>query len=475
MSYSTYKKFNNNNNILNVNDDNISITYIKENDNNNILKKNLSNFNIDNNNFAKNFILHPRTNELINDKIFQFFFQQYFNSKDFHEFKNLNDNEKLNFMIDLYFYVICDNNNDDNNSINNNNNSNIIIDENNFNNEISDRINLLKNENSKNNIINLMKKYGIYNLSSNFNNNNYYENYTKNKEDTFNSINNNNNLFNNNINIINTNNKKNNTTTTTTKNIFNTFPFNNNNNLNNNINNITSYNNNINNNATATTNFLKVDLNNNNIFKIGKISNGNFYNLNEENIKEIKFSIDKNIFISKNNEIKEDDQMNFILNKTKTKFNNPNLKKDFLISLNYKTLKNKNKFSKINLNNNNKNNNIFYDSFVMTQFSYFPNFSKNMILLKNKNLKNNNNEIIKKLFFNENEIVFFNQNEINKIGILLINYFKIYNNNKDLKEENLKYKNKIQNMKELLMNYTNNAKERIIGSKKFLDNINNIN
>ena len=473
MSYSTYKKYNNNNNILNNNDDNISITYIKENDNNNkFLKKNLSNFN-NNNSFIKNFIIHPRMNELINDNIFQFFFQQYFKSNDFHEFKNLNDNEKVNFMIDLYFYVICDNNNDDNNSINNNNNSNIIIDENNFNNEISDRINLLKNENSKNNIINLMKKYGIYNLSSD--NNNYFENYTKNKEDTFNSINNNNNLFNNNINIINTNNKKNNTTTTTTKNIFNTFPFNNNNNLNNNINNITSYNNNINNNATATTNFLKVDLNNNNIFKIGKISNGNFYNLNEENIKEIKFSIDKNIFISKNNEIKEDDQMNFILNKTKTKFNNPNLKKDFLISLNYKTLKNKNKFSKINLNNNNKNNNIFYDSFVMTQFSYFPNFSKNMILLKNKNLKNNNNEIIKKLFFNENEIVFFNQNEINKIGILLINYFKIYNNNKDLKEENLKYKNKIQNMKEVIMNYTNNAKERIIGSKKFLDNINNNN
>ena len=75
-------------------------------------------------------------NELINDSIFQFFFQQYFKSKDFHEFKNLNDIEKLNFMIDLYFYVICDNNNDDNNSINNNNNSNIITDENNFNNEI---------------------------------------------------------------------------------------------------------------------------------------------------------------------------------------------------------------------------------------------------------------------------------------------------------------------------------------------------
>ena len=32
MSYSTYKKFNNNNNNLNINDDNISITYIKEND-----------------------------------------------------------------------------------------------------------------------------------------------------------------------------------------------------------------------------------------------------------------------------------------------------------------------------------------------------------------------------------------------------------------------------------------------------------
>ena len=458
MSYSTYKKFNNNNNILNVNDDNISITYIKENDNNNILKKNLSNFNIDKNNFVKNFILHPRTNELINDKIFQFFFQQYFNSKEFNEFKNLNDNEKLNFMIDLYFYVNCDNNNDDNNSINNNNNSNIIIDENNFNNEISDRINLLKNENSKNNIINLMKKYGIYNLSSD---NNYFENYTKNKEDTFNSINNNNNLFNNKINIINTSNKKNNTTITT-KRVFGTFS------LNNNINNIIFYkDNNINNNYTATTNFLKIDLNNMNIFKIGKISKGNFYNLNDKNNNnnEIKFSIDKNVFISENNEIKESNQMNFIFNKTNIKFNNPNLKKDYLISLNYKTLKNKNKFSKINLKNIKNNKNIFYDSFVMTQFSFDNNVNKNLILLKNKNLKNNINEIIKKIFFNENDIVFFNQNEINKIGILLIDYFKIYNNNKKLKEKNEK----------VIMNYTNNAKERIKGSKNFLDNINNIN
>ena len=30
-------------------------------------------------------------------------------------------------------------------------------------------------------------------------------------------------------------------------------------------------------------------------------------------------------------------------------------------------------------------------------------------------------------------------------------------------------------MKEVIMNYTNNAKERIKGSKNFLDNINNIN
>ena len=66
-----------------------------------------------------------------------------------------------------------------------------------------------------------------------------------------------------------------------------------------------------------------------NIFKIGKISKGNFYNLNDKNNNnnEIKFSIDKNVFISENNEIKENNQMNFIFNNTNIKFNNSNLKK----------------------------------------------------------------------------------------------------------------------------------------------------
>ena len=48
----------------------------------------------------------PRLNELINDEIFQYYYRTHFNSKEYSRFKNYSENDKLNIIIYLYFYLI---------------------------------------------------------------------------------------------------------------------------------------------------------------------------------------------------------------------------------------------------------------------------------------------------------------------------------------------------------------------------------
>ena len=48
----------------------------------------------------------PRLNELLNDHIFQYYFRIHFNSKEYSKFKYFSENEKINIMIDLYFYIM---------------------------------------------------------------------------------------------------------------------------------------------------------------------------------------------------------------------------------------------------------------------------------------------------------------------------------------------------------------------------------
>ena len=48
----------------------------------------------------------PRLNELLNDQIFQYYFRTRLKSKDYNKFKYYNETEKLNFMIELYFYIM---------------------------------------------------------------------------------------------------------------------------------------------------------------------------------------------------------------------------------------------------------------------------------------------------------------------------------------------------------------------------------
>ena len=79
----------------------------KENISNNNISRKLSSRTVSN-----KIIYHPRMKELINDKIFQYFFTSYFNSKEYSEFRTLSDLEKLNFMIDLYFFIMVEINKD---------------------------------------------------------------------------------------------------------------------------------------------------------------------------------------------------------------------------------------------------------------------------------------------------------------------------------------------------------------------------
>ena len=92
----------------NFNEDKEQTTY----NNNNNYNNNTSSPKLTNKTLSKNTNSHPRTKELINDKVFQYFFDTYFNSKEYNEFRTLTDLEKLNFMIDLYFFIMVDNNKD---------------------------------------------------------------------------------------------------------------------------------------------------------------------------------------------------------------------------------------------------------------------------------------------------------------------------------------------------------------------------
>ncbi|MCQ2816538.1 MAG: hypothetical protein MJ252_04640 [archaeon] len=93
---------------------------------------------------------NSKIRELINDKIFQYYFQMSFNSRNYDEFRSLSDIDKLNFMIDLYFFTMIDLNKE------------IIFEQKmpyDNDGEVVDKIYLLKNQNSKTKIFNMMENF----------------------------------------------------------------------------------------------------------------------------------------------------------------------------------------------------------------------------------------------------------------------------------------------------------------------------
>ena len=129
---------------------------------------------------------HPRMKELINDKIFQYFFTSYFNSKEYSEFRSLTELERLNFMIDLYFFIMVDINKDNIFDLKELNTEEQLK---NIQGEIMDRILMLKDEVSRRNIVYSMKQYNICSISEQNNiNNRLQEILNKYKFDNYNNI-----------------------------------------------------------------------------------------------------------------------------------------------------------------------------------------------------------------------------------------------------------------------------------------------
>jgi hypothetical protein len=115
----------------------------------------------------------PRLNELINDEIFQYYFRTHFNSKEYSRFKYYSENEKLNIIIDLYFYVM--NRDIEKEQIIEYNNNNYDIDnenENDYIEKIFDNLLVLDNNQSRLNVIDKMKEYKLFS----FNDDNSYNN-----------------------------------------------------------------------------------------------------------------------------------------------------------------------------------------------------------------------------------------------------------------------------------------------------------
>ena len=457
----------NNSNSLYQNEDNMSnkLNTGKSEINQNYSKKNLSQILTKNSN-------HPRINELISNNIFQHYFKLYYKNQDYTEFKSLNDYDKLYFMIDLFFYIITDASKDflGDLSLENLNTEQFS----NMNNEIIDKLKTIESEFDKKKIIDKMIKYGLYN-KNNTNDLNYKFNEIMNKSK---------NIFYNDDNIKNTEEKYNLTNYTIKERKFINMT---NLNFKNNIRSSSStenmkipfknfeqknvlnttksiYNNN--HNLSKTNSFLKIDFGKINFEKIGTIKKGNFYDLNDEDIKEILFTTGKYIYFSNNNNIFENNFTNYICNNNFNKLNHP-----YISPLNYKCLINPKKTNIIQNRNNFFNNSkpiMIEDRLVLSQ-NNINNIVNNILLIKNKD-KYDMNDLLSKLYCLDENIIILNKNEVNKIGILLIKYVQLEKEINNLNTKIYKEKEQIEKLKEIISKYSNSLSDRLNESQKFLQN-----
>ena len=120
----------------------------------------------------------PRLNELLNDTIFQYYFRTHFNSKEYSKFKLYTENEKLNIMIDLYFYIMNKSNNHfiEKEPMNEYDIDNENENENNDLGRLLDNLLVLDNNQSRLNVIEKMKEYKLFSLNDD---NNYTERFNK--------------------------------------------------------------------------------------------------------------------------------------------------------------------------------------------------------------------------------------------------------------------------------------------------------
>ena len=427
----------------------------------------------------------PRLNELINDEIFQYYYRTHFNSKEYSRFKNYSENDKLNIIIDLYFYVM--NKDIEKDQILEYNNNNYDIDnenENDYIEKIFDNLLVLDNNQSRLNVIDKMKEYKLFS----FNDDNSYNN-------RFNKI---------------LNRNKNGNDEETFNNYYNRTDKNRDNNTNTNLNNRMNDGNYSNVNykpLSATKLNIKTMSNNNNTDSIPKYKthsliylnpNNNFYDnmakdsniFNEISKPFIKNNIYDKINISNVQMIKlgkirkkkinleeDNNYMKYLLNlndfEIKSKKNDIDEKeiKNNNDSLNYKKLKpNINSKIKSNISPiiyNIDNNKIIYQEPLIITQSNIDNCKSNLLLKKQVN-EGETNELIKKIYQFEGDNISFNKNEINKIGILLLNYIQLEKKYITMETSLVIYKNKMSKMKEMIYLFSQKAMKRINDSNVFI-------
>jgi hypothetical protein len=463
MSIISKKFLNNSNQVNNTTEDfyNNQFNSGKLDINYSFSKKGLSN-----NNISKN-TNQPRINELISNKIFQHFFKLYYESSDYGEFKLINDSEKLCFMIDLFFYIIGDINKD---FIGDYSLGNLSTEQyfSNMNNELIEKINSIKSDFGKKKIIDIMKKYGLYN-DNNTNDLNYQFNeilYTNNYDNTniknekrINFINQSQKDFKCIIPKSNDKRKKRTMSSDNTKNN----AYKNQNNL---------FSKTMNNNYPKSNSFIKIDFEQLNLEKIGPIKKGNFYNLKEENMKEILFTTNKYVFFSNNNNISNNEIVQYICNNNLSKLKTP-----FISPLNYKCLSNPKKTNIIHRKKIISTKNNFYsnstpivieDGVMLSKSNIDTYIRNNIILIKNKNGMNEMNSLLNKLFYLDENVIMLNKNEVNKIGILLIKYVQLEKEIQNINNKIFKEKEQFEKLKETISNYSISLSDRLNESQKFI-------
>ena len=353
----------------------------------------------------------PRINELLNDNIFQYYFRNRIKSKEYNKFRYYNENEKLNFMIDLYFYVM--------NQANLNEEDNNIIAEN-YENEnedgvdkLVDNVLILDNNQSRMNIIEKMKEYKLFDLNWE---NSYSERFNK----ILNKYRNGNNNNEETINYYKTD-KNRDTNTEINKNYeninykskqnikYNDPTFNNNEESKIDNENDDNYYKNILLMNRLPNIYDKIKISNVKMIKLGKlrvkkISSNNNYN-NENKINENLLIYPEEYEIkSKKNDIREN-------NNDKYKLLKPRI-----------NLKMKYNISPLLINSDN-NEIIIQEPIIISQSN--KDICKLNLILKKQINKKETNELIKKIYQFEGDNAVFNKNEINKIGILLLNYIRL--------------------------------------------------
>ena len=449
----------------------------------------------------------PRLNELLNDQIFQYYFRTHFNTKEYSKFKLFSEIEKINLMIDLYFYIMnkANNNYIEEEPINEYDIENENGNENNDIDKLYDNLLLLDSNQRRMNVLEKMKEYKLFSLNDE---NNYNDRFNKIINKYKNGINNDNNETinyyynktdkngdNNNINNINNINNKmsytninyNSKPLSRTK--FNIKTISNNNNDYSPVKYKTQTNMNINDNDND--DIRNNNENDNNIINIyneiiGPYKKVNIYDkINISNIKMLKLGkmrkkkliIDENNdnnnhyiqylllpdeyeIKSKKNDIEENKVDPYLYNNQNRTISNYKILKP---NINAKVKKN---ISPIISNDNDYNEIIIQEPLILCQ-SNIDNCKMNLLLKKQVN-EGETNELIKKIYQFEGDNINFNKNEINKIGILLLNYIKLEKKYNIIETSLFIYKDKISKMKELIQIFTKKSMERINESNIFI-------